>query len=443
MEAKNLEEKIREISKEFLNESADEEIFIISHLDTDGITSAAIMIKTLQKLDRKFSVKILKNLEEDFINELPKDKIILFLDLASGSLEKIEKANLKKVYIIDHHEIAQNVPEKIKILNPELHDKQKISGSGMTYLFCREINPEIKNSAKLAILGMIGDSMEKDIDKLNNGILDDGEIKRKRGVLIYPSTRPLNRTLEYCSRPFIPGVSGNLKGVLELLREIGLSPKNGKYKSIMDLTEEEMEKLATSIVLRNPKAKSSELLGDIFLIKLFSKLEDAREISAVVNACSRLGYPDIALQFCMEIPKSKKQAETIYAKYKQIIISGIKFAMEAEKIEGSGFAIINAQDKIRDTVVGTIASIISYSGIYEEGTAIIASAYSENKIKISARIAGKNHRNIREVLSNVVGKIGGEVGGHERAAGAVIEREKEKEFLDLLRKNLEIEVVKV
>jgi hypothetical protein len=36
---------------------------------------------------------------------------------------------------------------------------------------------------------MIGDSMEKSIDKLNHSIIQDGEIKRRRGLLIYPSTR--------------------------------------------------------------------------------------------------------------------------------------------------------------------------------------------------------------------------------------------------------------
>ena len=57
------------------------------------------------------------------------------------------------------------------------------------------MDPESKKSAKLAVLGMIGDLLEKEIDKLNNGILEDGEIKKKRGLLIYPSTRPINRAL--------------------------------------------------------------------------------------------------------------------------------------------------------------------------------------------------------------------------------------------------------
>ncbi len=442
-EVNSLEEKIKLIVEKFLKKSKNKEIQIISHFDTDGITSAAIMIQTLKKLDKKFSVKIVKTLDKKLIYDFHKNKIILFLDLASGSLEYIAKAGLKNVFIIDHHEIIHKIPPEINIINPELHNKQKISSSCLTYLFCKQINPENKKFAKLAILGMIGDMLEKDINKLNNGILDDGEIKRKRGLLIYPSTRPLNRTLEFSSNPYIPEVTGNMEGVIELLRETGLNPLNGKYKSLLELNEEEMEKLVTAILLRNPKVRNNEIIGDIFLIKLFNKLEDGRELSAMINACSRLGRSEIAIQFCMEITKIKKKAESIRTKYRQLIISALKFASKTEKIKGKGFIIINAKNQIKETIIGTIASILSNSSLYEEGTIITTMAYYDNNIKVSARIVGRNGRNLREMLNKVIEQIGGEVGGHKFAAGCHFSQIKEQEFIDTLKKNLEVEVVKV
>ena len=285
--------------------------------------------------------------------------------------------------------------------------------------------------------------MEKSIDKLNNLIINDSEIKRRRGLLIYPSTRPINRTLEYCSHPYIPGVTGNAIGVTKLLRDIGFSSANGKYKSLIELDDEEMSKLVTSIILRNPKIKNKEIIGDIFLLKFFNKLEDARELSAIINACSRLGESETAVQFCMESLKAKKRAELIHTKYKQFIVSGLKSVSESEKIEGNGFVIINAKEKIKDTIIGTIASILSNSSIYEEGTIITAMAYYDDKIKVSARSVGKNGRNIREILTSVIEKTGGEVGGHEFAAGCSISQEKEKDFLEHLKKLLEIELVKI
>lgn len=442
-EENSLEREIKEMAGEFLVKSKEKGIQIISHFDTDGITSVAIMIQALKKIDRTFSVKIVKSLEEQFIFDLPKDKIILFLDLASGSLNHIAEAGLRDVFIIDHHEIIQQIPENVKIVNPELNSKQKISSSCLTYLFCKEIDEENREFAKLAVLGMIGDTLEKNIEKLDNGILEDGEIKKKRGLTIYPSTRPLNRTLEFCSDPYIPEVTGNSAGVLELLRETGLNSANGKCKSLIELSEEEMKKLITAIMLRNPKTRNKDMIGDIFLIKFFNKLEDARELSAKINACSRFGESGTAIQFCMELPKIKERAESIHAKYRQELLAAIKFAFASTSIKGRGFLIINARENIKDTMIGTIASILSKSSLYEEGTIINLLAYYDDKIKISARIVGEKGRNARELLNSIIEKIGGEAGGHEFAAGCIIKREKEKEFLELLKKSLEIELVKI
>lgn len=439
----SLELKIKEIASIFLEKTKDKEIQVISHFDTDGITSAAIIVQALRGLDRKFNLKIIKNLDKDFIKNLQKNKIILFLDLASGSLDYIKDWGLNEVFIIDHHEIIQKIPENVKIINPQLHEKQKISSSGLAYLFSKEINPENKKLVKLAVIGMVGDRLEKEIEKFE--AFDDSEIKIKKGLLIYPATRPLNRVLEFSSNPYIPGVTGDANGVIELLREASLSPTKGKYKSLLELDEKEMEKLITAIMLRNPKSKEKKIIGDIFLVKLYNQLEDAREISAKINACSRSGQSEIAAQFCLEIPSAKKAAEKIYLKYKQELISGLSFIKESEKINGENFVIINAKNKIKDTMIGTIASILSNSPLYKEETTIIAMAFNETgkKIKISARNVGDKGRNVREILNNIISLIGGEVGGHEFAAGGIIDREKEQEFLDCLKRNLEIEVIKI
>ena len=117
--------------------------------------------------------------------------------------------------------------------------------------------------------------------------------------------------------------------------------------------------------------------------------------------------------------------------------------LSSEKILGKKYAIINAKDNIKDTIIGTIASIISYSPAYSEGTIIIALAYNKDKIKVSARITGRKGRNVREILAQAIIPLGGEVGGHPAAAGCLIPREKEKAFIQELRKVLDIDVVTV
>ncbi len=440
----NFQRCIKDTAKKFLEKTKDKEIFLVSHFDTDGITSAAIMIQALKRLDKKFTLKILKSLEEDFICQLPKNKIIIFMDLASGSLDHMKDLDLENIFILDHHEIVQEIPKEINLINSWLH-KENICSAGITYLFCKELNPENRDLTKLAVIGMIGDFMEDNMEILGNDLFKEGEIKRRKGLLIYPSTRPLNRVLEYNSQPYIPGVTGDAQGVIEILRESDISPIDKKYPSIIELDEEKMKRLTTSIMLRNPKTKNRKMIGDIFLINFFNRIEDARELSAMINACSRLGRSDLALRFCLEISSVRKDIESIHAKYKQHIISGIEFLSKEEKIEGNGFVLINARNNILDTIIGTLASIISNSSNYEEGTIIIAMAYREDKIKVSARICGREGkgRNVREVLTRVMEKIDGEIGGHEFAAGCMLNQKDEEVFVETLKKHLEIEMIKV
>lgn len=444
-EKKELKLEIKKVVKSFLEKTKGKEIQIISHFDTDGISSAAIMIQSLSKIDQSFSLQIIKSLDNNFIDGLNKDKPVLFIDLASGSLNHLRDSGVEQIYIIDHHEITQEIPKNVKIINPELSTKEKISSSGLVYLFCKEIDEKNKEFAKLAILGMIGDSLGKEIDSLNHGILEEGEIKVKKGLLIYPSTRPLNRVLEYSSNPYIPGVTGDPKGVTEILRETDLYSKDGKIPSLIELTEEEMQRLTTAIILRNPKTKERDLIGKIFLLKFFGKLEDAREISGKINAASRDGKPETALGFCMENQEARRKIESIHVKYKQQLVSGLRFAQDETKIEGPGYVILNAQEKIKDTMIGTIMSILTNSSIYEDGTIMVGlSQDKENKkIKVSTRVVGKKGRNLRELLTKVMEEFEGEVGGHKYAAGCSFSIGDEERFIKVLIKNLELQVVKI
>ena len=58
---------IEQLAKEFL--SLEKPIRIITHFDTDGVTSGAIISKTIQRLDKKFSIKIVKGLDEQTLKK--------------------------------------------------------------------------------------------------------------------------------------------------------------------------------------------------------------------------------------------------------------------------------------------------------------------------------------------------------------------------------------
>jgi RecJ-like exonuclease len=445
---------VKQFAEEFLKLSENKPIRIISHYDTDGITSAAILIKTFKRLDKKFTLKIAKGLEEETIKqELAKQpkEIILFSDLGSSSLEYFQ--NLKEpIFIIDHHEInKEKLNNKIKIINPHLTKNQKdneATGAGLCYLFSKTISPSNQDLSKLAIIGMIGDRHESNLSKINQQIINDtGDLNIRKGLVIYPATRPLRRALEWSTSPYIPGVTGSGPGAMEILRETGISYD----KNLLELTDDEMSKLITAVMVRRAQHnKPEDILGNLYILKFFNTKEDVREISVLINACSRLGYSDTAISYCLENEKAKARALDIYTEYKQELVSGLKVAEKMEKIKGKGFVILNAKDQIKDAIVGTICSMLSSSPTYTEGTILIGMAYNEDKIKVSARIVGREGRNLKEILEKTLITFKGkhpksiaEVGGHHFAAGCLIDKDKETTFIETLKKELEVEIIKV
>ncbi len=438
-----MEKRIKEAIERIERMSAQKPIKVISHFDTDGITSAAIFSRALQRWNKKFSLQITKNLEQSFIEDLPEDHLLIFLDLASGSLDYLAKKKTE-VIILDHHEITKDIPENVFMVNPVHLNLDNCSSAAICYLFAKTLSEDNKDLANLAVLGMVGDQMEKSLTKTYDSILKDADVTIKKGLLIYPATRPLDKSLEYSSGLYIPGVSGSFRGALELLREAGIEKVQGSFKSLAELSEDEMSRLVTAIMLRQKdRANPEELVGNLYLLKLFNKLEDAREISAMINACSRMNYPEEAIGFCLGNKKAKKESEKIYIEYRQSISSAMKYIEEIDKITGKNYTIINAKDKIKDTIIGTIASIMSFSPLSPKGNIIIAMAYDNDKIKVSARIVGKEGRNVRDILHRAVVPMAGEVGGHPNAAGALIPKDKELEFIQEVRKLLEVELIKI
>lgn len=436
-EMDNFADKFLELTKE-------KPIRVISHYDTDGITSAAIMTQILKRLNKRFSVRIIKGIEDEILDEelnRSSNEILFFTDLASGALERLQVSK-NPVFIIDHHEIdKKHLTEKIKIINPHLIDGEEICSAGLCYYFAKAISDENKDLSKLAIIGMIGDRHEKEISKEYQQIVEDAEeLEIKKSLLIFSATRPLRRSLEYSTSMYIPGVTGSSEGTLELLRENGISPE----KTLQELNEQETSKLITSILIRRATQQNpEEILGNLYILKFFNRKEDGREISVLINACSRLGNSDLALSFCLETKGYYEKAQDIYVKYRRELLNGLKTAENIEKIKGNGFVILNAREQIKNEIIGTVCSMISSSNIYEQGTILIGMAYNKDKIKVSARITGESNKNLKEVLEKTVMTIEAEVGGHQYAAGCLIKKTDEETFLDELKRNLEVEVIRI
>jgi RecJ-like exonuclease len=342
------------------------------------------------------------------------------------------------------------IPENIILVNSN-NFHENISGAGVTYLFAKNLNEINKDLAKLAVIGMVGDMIDQDVNRLNNIVLKDAEIVIKKGPLIFSATRSLHKALEFSSSVFIPNVTGSSKGVSELLREAEIKIKeNERYRTLLDLSQEEMSRLVTSIILKrlSNNENSDSIIGNIYIMKFFNHQEDAREISAMINACGRLGHADIAIAFCLECKGAKDAAEEVYNNYKHMIVKALRWVSSEDntyKVEGDGYIILNAKKMIDDSIIGTISSIIASSFMYPEGTVVVGLAQrSDKKIKCSIRLCGKKSDvNIHELLARICPPIGIDYGGHPRAGGCLFPEEKEQEFIGAIEKELNIKRISV
>lgn len=432
---------------------------LISHLDSDGICAASIMIKALLRLGVSYSLSIVQQLKESILKEIENEKydLFIFTDLGSGQIKLIDKyIPNKTVFILDHHEIKKTELQNKNIyqVNPHLagiDGSQEISGSGVVYKFCEKIDERNKDMSHLAIIGAIGDVQENNGFKhLNQEILNTAveqkKIKIETGLKFFGlQTKPIYKVLSYSTDPIIPGVSGDELGTIEFMKSIGVNPYIGhKGRKFYNLTEEEKQKLITSLIIKRSGEKNPEdILGKIYYINGEvdgSPTKDAREFSTLINACGRLNKASIGIGACLNDEKTKKKAILTLAEYRTEIINTITWYEKNKNdhtkiIRGKNYIIIRPKNEILVTLIGTLSSIISRGKNIEPDTYIMSLADQDDfNTKVSIRVSGNKDIetvDVKKIMEDITNKIGGESGGHKLAAGALITPEIEDEFVGL------------
>ena len=455
----NCEENLKNSADSFRNVDKKEVIRVVSHLDADGISACALLLKLLNNESRKYSVSIVQQLNRQLLIQLAKEpyNCFIFTDIGSGVISDVNAIfNGKKMFILDHHSIpidnVDALPKDIVFVNPHrfgIDGGKEISGAGVVFKFACAVDTVMEDFAHIAIIGAIGDLQEQGgFLRLNREILEvalkKGKIKVNKGLRIFGTqTKPLHKALEYCTDPFIPGVSGSESGAIQFLYQIGIDPKNGNgWKKIVQLDEEDMKKLVTGIIMKRlNEAKPDDVLGDVYILpheEEESPTRDAKEFATLLNACGRLGRASYGIGACLGDKKIKQQAIRSLTDYKKEIVNALNWYNENKFSDdvfwGNNFVIINAKDNVMSTMIGTLASILSKSNVMTNNTFILSMAQAvEGNTKISLRTTNNVNGalDLRRIIEEIIGGIGNsESGGHQNAAGAVIPTDKEKVFLD-------------
>ncbi len=442
-------------------------IRLISHRDADGITAGGILAKATIRESGNFQLSIVKQLSEDFIKELAKEKhrIYVFSDLGSGSMTLIEKyLEDSDVLIVDHHPPEKDgfLNDSHLIVNPTLYGADSIrdlSGSGVAYFTAVAMNDGNKDLSYLALVGAVGDMQEVDgtFHGMNIDIIEDGEKLgiievRKELRLFGRESRKLSQMLAYSTNPEIPEITGDERKAIEFLRAKGFDP-DMKY---WQLREEEKRKLHDAIVIHMikhnaPKEAIDRLIGDVVISKLYPEGDprhEAREFATLLNATGRLNAGTLGVAICLGDAEAYKRARKMLDNYKREQIEARRYIIQNWNgaDEGEHAYVFYVGRNIRDTLVGIAANIAINSGLAkpEKPVIIIADSEEDEKlVKASARTTEKalsKGYHLGEALREAAEKLGGEGGGHAIAAGIRFPKSRINEFIKYINEILDRQV---
>jgi len=449
---------VASIIKEHLK--SDSFFVVVSHHDADGLSSAGIMGSALARANARFTVRIVEELREDLVDEISKTKpdTAIFTDIGSGYLDLLNsRLETKTVLILDHHPPNAETPGRITQLNPHefgIDGATMVSAAGVTYLVTRALSETNKDLSALGIVGALGDMQDKNEKRslmgLNEVLVEDavssGNVKVDHDLVVYGrETRPIHRSLAYTTTPYMPNLSGREDNCLALLANAGIRLKDGdRFRTIADLTQDEKQKLLNAIMsyLSSIGFQSSvvlDMVGSVYT--LVNELpggptRDAREFSALLNACGRTGNPSIGVSVGLGDRKTAlEEANEVVATYRKTLASYMEWLTKSPEAIQKFKVIwaIRGEDQIQESMTGAFSSIISSAGNLSSDNAIIVlTKAKDGGIKLSARAPAKLLRmglNLGSALSATAKKYSGFGGGHNVAAGAHIKVDEPTQFL--------------
>jgi RecJ-like exonuclease len=414
---------------------------IITHIDTDGITSASIIYQILRKLGKEPELHTIKKLDSTEI-EPYKDRELIFTDLGSGISEIIPKGSV----VIDHHQ-PNNRNTDFYHLNAHLmgwDGSHEISSSGLCFLIAKELGQN--ELLPLAIVGAVGDLQDRrGFRGKNKEIAEFGVnnklIERKKGLSFFGrETRPLHIFLEYGSDPYIPGLTGRKDACLELLNSCGISMQEGDWRTYHDLNREEKKRLITAVHLKAIQVglepwEIRTLVRNYYIIPQNPKhteLRDVTEFSTLLNATGRHNKPEVGLGVCVEPNKYYNDAKKLLEYHRTILREGINEIMEAGTEPFGENLRLFWSEKIQPTIIGVILGMAVGSGIVESDKVLVGAVPDEEQAKISLRMPYfllRRGVNLGLAARKAAEKVSGIGGGHDIAAGAEVPIGKFKQFL--------------
>ena len=434
-------------------------VLLASHIDADGLTSAAVASTALARAGIDHEVVFEKQLDAASIDAIAAREfdVVLFTDFGSGQLDDIaahEAAGDFVPVIADHHRPADR--ETRYHLNPLLEGidgASELSGAGASYLLARELegpDGDNRDLAALAVVGAVGD-MQGSTDGLvgaNEAVVADGvaagAVETRTDLDLYGrQTRPLPKLLEYASDVTIPGISNDESGAISFLSDLDVDVRrDGEWRRWVDLDADERRRVASALMQRAvaagvPADRIESLVGTTYTLvdeEPGTELRDVSEFSTLLNATARYDRADVGLAVCLgDRGDALAEAKRLLRNHRKNLSEGLQWVKTEGVTREENLQWFDAGSRIRETIVGIVAGMAVGSSAVDASKPVVAFAEeSAAELKVSAR---GSHALVRQgldlsaVMRDASRAVGGDGGGHDVAAGATVPTGERDAFL--------------
>ena len=434
-------------------------VLLASHIDADGLTSAAVASTALERADVPHEVAFEKQLDEAAVASIAATDydVVLFTDFGSGQLDVITEHEARGAFVpivADHHQPADADTEfHVNPLLEGLNGASELSGAGAAYVLARALERDgvdNRDLAALTVVGAVGDMQESggELVGANASIVAEGEavgaLDTAKDLAVYgKQTRPLPKLLEYASDVDVPGISNDPEGVRKFLDGVDVDCYgDGDWRTWVDLSMDERQTVASALVqhaIRRgvPARRIEELVATSYTLpreREGTELRDASEFSTLLNATARYERADVGLAVCLgNRDGALARARELLRNHRRNLSEGVAFVENEGVTFEEHVQWFDADDRIRETIVGIVAGMaMGADGVARDRPILAFANEDDEHVKVSSR--GTHHLvrdglDLSVVMREASRAVGGDGGGHDVAAGATIPRGEREAFV--------------
>ena len=405
---------------------------ILAHYDGDGGSAAIILTTALRRAGIKFHLGFIKSLDGKSFNariaEFP-DVFTIVVDAGSDQSQHIIESS--NVVILDHHFFADNDFRGLNINARKfgIDGTREACGASMAFLMALAMNEQNADLLPFMLSGAISDKQDiGGLSGLNKTIMEHygSDLKHEHTLNLEGPT--ILDGITYSTDPFFFDLTGKPDNVKASLEALGMDSGKG----IFALTEDEKRNLVEFLSIRLlSQSCGSEALKYLEndLIK-FNRIDfTSKEISTIVDGNAKIGSNSVPIVYFLGDTSYREEMVNNWRIFKTKLI---EYTYRA-------FKDIYEEENVRyfyapeSEMAGAISGILMLY-LLKQDKPLIGFNVGNHDTKVSSRGTRRQVQyglNLSNIMKESALEVGGSGGGHDIAAGAVIPRGKEKQFVEI------------